>query len=74
MVIPKTICWAIAKANSFVHVVMFVFRTKKTIILLTIIEFEKKFWLQIKCIIDNKLALLFYTMENSKNRKGYLIC
>ena len=56
MVIPKTICWAIAKANSFVHVVMFVFRTKKTIILLTIIEFEKKFWLQIKYIIDNNLA------------------
>ena len=74
MVIPKTICWAIAKANSFVHVVMFVFRTKKTVILLTIIEFEKKFWLQIKDIIDNKLALLSYTMENSKNRKGYLIC
>ena len=74
MVIPKTICWAIAKANSFVHVVMFVLGTKKTIILLTIIEFEKKFWLQIKDIIDNKLALLSYTMENSKNRKGYLIC
>ena len=43
MVIPKTICWAIAKPNSFVHVAMFVFKTKKTVILLTIIDFEKKF-------------------------------
>ena len=74
MVIPKTICWAIAKPNTFVHVAMFVFKTKKTVILLTIIDFEKKFWLKITDIINNNLALLSYTIENSKNRKGYLIC
>ena len=53
MVIPKTICWAIATANSFVHVAMFVLKTKKTVIWLIIIEIEKKFWLQIIDVINN---------------------
>ena len=74
MVIPKTICWAIAKANSFVHVAMFVLKTKKTVILLMIIELKRNFLLRIIDTINNNLALLSYTIENSKNRKGYLIC